>query len=150
MTRVLVTRLCYLLVRKADVSVEASCFSKMSELTHDRFGPFPYSEFGSDKTWNPANKHTMIELFDNITNGVCLMLKRKKAYGDVAVISDGEWQTYGIVTDRKKGGKDDDYELIKKPKESFGFLKVGDGYFMLHNPKIIQWVKHGDAVYDKR
>tara|TARA_B100000579_G_scaffold437938_1_gene470091 strand:+ start:13269 stop:13721 length:453 start_codon:yes stop_codon:yes gene_type:complete len=150
MTRVLVTRLCYFLAQKEDAPNKISSFTKVSELTHTRFGPFPYSEFGTEKTWNPANKESMLCLFNNITNGVCLMENRQRQFGDIAVISDGEWRTYGVITDHKKGGSDEPYDIIREPGKRFGFLKVGDGFFMLHNPKIVNWVKCGDPVYDKR
>ena len=78
------------------------------------------------------------------------MKKRNIRIGDIAVISDGEWQTYGIITNSKKSYRDYNYDIISQPNKSLSFLQVGDAYFATQSYKIIDWVRYGGIIDGKK
>ena len=150
MIKLCCAKLCYFFAVEYDNPSNVSCFSNISDVTHSRSGPYPYSEFGTERFWNPAHKQEMHNIFSSITEGFCNMKKRNIRIGDIAVISDGEWQTYGIITNSKKSYRDYNYDIISQPNKSLSFLQVGDAYFATQSYKIIDWVRYGGIIDGKK
>jgi hypothetical protein len=146
MIRLASAQLCYFLATKHTNPKDLICFSNISDETHSREGPFPYTEFGTEKNWNPSDCLGMHSIFSNITNGSQTMTKRTPRIGDIAVISDGNNQTYGIVANHKKSYRDDNYNIIRNSDHPLKFLQVGDIYFAMRNRNILKWIRYGKIV----
>ena len=137
-------RFCYYLPVKNDTLKNLSSFCDSNRTTHDRHGPLPYVEFGNSTYWNPLDSERMLDIFYSVSRGFNETLKREPTKGDIAVVSDTQWQIYGIYTDKKKGYLDDNYNIIKRHGEDFGFLQVGDIYFGHGSgPEFLSWLRTG-------
>jgi len=139
------TRFCYYLTIKDGALKDLPSFSGCNKNTHDRHGPLPYVEFGNSTHWNPVDTDNMLNIFYSITTGFSKSLDREPIKGDIAVVSDTQWQIYGIYTNEKKGHLDGNYNIIKRHGNNFGFLQVGDIYFGYGGgPGFLSWLRTGN------
>lgn len=138
------TKFCYYLSIKDDALKNLSSFCNSSRETHERYGPLPYVEFGNSTHWNPVDSKGMLDIFYSIAKGFSKTLGKEPVKGDIAVVSDAQWQIYGIYTDRKKGYLDENYNIIKRHGDDFGFLQVGDIYFGHGtDTEFLSWLRTG-------